>query len=89
MLRRLSKKLKEEEGCDLVIALNHMRLPEDTDMANENTSEVVDMIFGGHDHCYHSDLNPETGVYVLKSGTDFEVFTNMLVLFGVEEADFE
>mmetsp|Transcript_5008 Transcript_5008/g.7495 ORF Transcript_5008/g.7495 Transcript_5008/m.7495 type:complete len:157 (-) Transcript_5008:1020-1490(-) len=56
-LRRLSKKLKTEDKCDIIIALNHMRLPEDKDMAEKNTTDVVDMIFGGHDHCYHSDLN--------------------------------
>ena len=53
-------------------------------MAAVNSSEVVDIILGGHDHCYYSDLNEETGVYILKSGTDFEVFSNMVVLFGVE-----
>ena len=89
ILRQQSKLLKEEHHCDVVIALNHMRLPEDNDMAAKNSSEVVDLILGGHDHCYYSELNEETGVYVLKSGTDFEVFTNMLVLFEVEPDDFE
>jgi len=28
-LREHSKKLKEEDGCDLIIAINHMRVPND------------------------------------------------------------
>jgi len=81
-LRKYSEILKKEHRCDLVIALNHMRIPQDKDMAEQNT--CVDMIFGGHDHCYYSALNPSTDVFVLKSGTDFECFTNLTVLFGVE-----
>jgi 5'-nucleotidase len=56
-------------------------------MAASNT--CVDMVFGGHDHCYYSALNPSTDVFVLKSGTDFECFTNLTVLFGVEKYDQE
>ena len=61
-----------------------MRKNEDLDMASKNSSDVVDLIFGGHDHTYFTDLNQETNVYTLKSGTDFECFTNLIVLFGVE-----
>ena len=68
----------------MVVALNHMRVPEDRDMASKNNTQVVDMIFGGHDHCYLSELNQETGVLLVKSGTDFEVFTNLTVLFDIE-----
>ena len=48
-------------------------------------SWVLDMIFGGHDHSYVSFLNKETDVYIQKSGTDFEVFTNLTCLFDVEK----
>lgn len=43
------------------------------------------MIFGGHDHIYISYLNHHTDVYIQKSGTDFECFTNLTVLFGVNQ----
>ena len=33
VLREYSAKLKNEEKCDLVVALNHMRLPDDLIMA--------------------------------------------------------
>lgn len=52
-LQELSHKLKTEEKCDLVFALNHMRRPEDEDMMTQNACpQVVDMILGGHDHRY-------------------------------------
>jgi hypothetical protein len=66
-----------------------MRLPEDQKMAAENNQSVVDIAFGGHDHGYFRGLNEETDVFVQKSGTDFECFTNLTVLMDVEKADFE
>ena len=57
-------------------------------MAASNDNEIVDMIFGGHDHMYHIELNQNTGVHITKSGTDFECFTNLTTLFGVEEDQF-
>ena len=89
VLRETSKILKEEYKCDLIISINHMRSPEDEDMAESNQSpEVLDMIFGGHDHNYYRKLNPQSDVFLQKSGTDFECFTNLTVLFGVEKQDY-
>ena len=88
VLREQSKILKKEEKCDLIVAINHMRAPEDKDMAEKNSTDIVDMIFGGHDHSYISELNSNTNVYIQKSGTDFEVFTNLTVLFGVDEQEY-
>lgn len=88
-LKEWSKKLKEEHKCDYIVALNHVRLPDDEKMAAENSSDVVDMIFGGHDHCYARSLNADTNVFIQKSGTDFECFTNLTVLEGVELDDFK
>ena len=79
--------MKEEEKCDLIIALNHMRIPDDKAMANQNDTKIVDMIFGGHDHCYFTELDLETGVFIQKSGTDFETFGNITALFGVKPED--
>lgn len=38
------------QGCDYVIALTHMRTPNDIKLA-ENVNEI-DLILGGHDHVY-------------------------------------
>lgn len=57
-LRKYSAILKTEHKCDLIVALNHVRVPDDVKMAKENRSpDVVDMIFGGHDHTYFRELN--------------------------------
>lgn len=50
---RLSSMLREEEGCDIVIALTHMRQPNDERLAKLSTG--IDLILGGHDHVriYH------------------------------------
>ena len=62
-LKKYSQILKDQ-GCDLIISLNHMRSPDDRNMAEMNDTSVVDMLFGGHDHCYLHEMNPNTGVYI-------------------------
>ena len=87
-LKKYSKFLKEEKGCDLVITLTHMRMPRDEDLAEKNDTSVVDLVLGGHDHFYGMFLNKQTGIFTSKSGTDFEHFTNLTVLFGVSQAEY-
>lgn len=65
---RLGKMLKEEYFCDLVIALTHMRLPNDV-LAAESF-HFVDLILGGHDHDYYCGPS-KCGKMVVKSGTEF------------------
>ena len=66
-----------------------MKVANDRQMASTNTSDVVDLIFGGHDHTYVVELNQDTSVHIVKSSSDFECFTNLTVYMGVEEPDFE
>jgi 5'-nucleotidase len=86
-LQEHSALLKQQEDCDLVFALNHMRRPDDENMMAQNTHEVVDVILGGHDHSYVRHLNQDTNIYLVKSGCDFETFSNLTILFGVEKQD--
>lgn len=68
---RCARSLREA-GADVVIALTHMRLPNDERFARE--SEGVDLILGGHDHLYAvREIAREQGpsCAVVKSGTDF------------------
>lgn len=58
------------QGCDLVIALTHMRTPNDFKLANNATG--IDIILGGHDHVCEDDV--VNGIHVIKSGTDFRQF---------------
>ena len=50
----LASELKDSQNCDIVIALTHMRQPNDIKLA-EN-SPRIDLILGGHDH----DVQNET-----------------------------
>ena len=58
-------------------------------MAAKNNTDVVDIIFGGHDHTYFVELNKETDVHITKSASDFECFTNLTLYFGVELEDYQ
>ncbi|KAL2193964.1 Metallo-dependent phosphatase-like protein [Corynascus similis CBS 632.67] len=58
------------EGADIIIALTHMREPNDNKLAEQLGGENIDLILGGHDHYYaHSFIN---GTHVLRSGSDFK-----------------
>jgi 5'-nucleotidase len=52
--KRLAKMLKEKQGAEIVVALTHMRVPNDELLAHEVAE--VDIILGGHDH--HYDVKP-------------------------------
>ena len=64
---RLAAILRDEHGCDIIIALTHARLYNDRRMAKELRG--VDIILGGHDHDYHTEMIGD--VPLIKSGTDF------------------
>ena len=75
---RLGKFLKEDNKCDLVISLNHMRTNDDKKLALG--SNFIDFAQGGHDHILHSCfLN---GLLTQKSGVDFKTFSHIEVDIG-------
>jgi len=75
--RSLAQKLRAE-GVDYVIALTHMRWPNDIRLA-ENVEEI-DLILGGHDHDFgYREVN---GRMVIKSGTDFRNYALITLTFG-------
>ncbi|KAF7295257.1 25S rRNA adenine-N(1) methyltransferase [Mycena indigotica] len=64
---KLSKRLRGEQNCDIVIALTHCRVPNDIALArglnalspsaqNESFASLqgVDLVLGGHDHLYYA-----------------------------------
>ena len=67
--RRLAKKLRDHDGCEVVIALTHMREPNDERLARE--APEFDAVLGGHDHHYVAKTVEPHGTPVLKSGTEF------------------
>jgi 2',3'-cyclic-nucleotide 2'-phosphodiesterase (5'-nucleotidase family) len=48
--RDLALHLRQKEHCDLVIALTHMRAPNDERLARSVAE--IDVVLGGHDHDY-------------------------------------
>jgi len=66
---QLSTQLRNE-GCEIVIALTHMRTPNDIKLARNNAN--IDIILGGHDHVCEDHLI--NGIHIIKSGTDFRQF---------------
>lgn len=69
---QLAEELRNE-GCDVVIALTHMRTPNDIELAKRCPN--IDLILGGHDHVF--EANKINGTYVVKSGTDFRQFSKI------------
>lgn len=54
----------------MIVALTHMREPNDLKLAQKTSPGLIDIILGGHDHFYnHQKIN---STHVLRSGTDFK-----------------
>ncbi|XP_067145017.1 mannosylglucosyl-3-phosphoglycerate phosphatase-like isoform X2 [Centruroides vittatus] len=75
---KLAKQLKENDQVDFVIAITHMRFPNDCHLAEK--VEEIDLILGGHDHVY--DIKVVNGKYIIKSGSDFQKFSKITLTFG-------
>ncbi|KAF7455821.1 5'-nucleotidase, C-terminal domain-containing protein [Cryptosporidium felis] len=75
---RISKILREKDA-ELIIALTHMRAPNDELLARG--AEDIDLILGGHDHEYYGVKEIGNSV-VAKSGTDFRDLTVLLIRPG-------
>lgn len=75
--RTWCQKLREE-GCELVIALTHLRYHNDMYLAEKVPD--LDMILGGHDH-FDRKVNLHD-VLVCKSGTDFRQFSFIKARLG-------
>ncbi|OII75591.1 nucleotidase [Cryptosporidium ubiquitum] len=75
---RISKILREKDA-ELIIALTHMRAPNDELLAKG--AEDIDLILGGHDHEYYGVKEIGNSV-VAKSGTDFRDLTMIVIKPG-------
>lgn len=79
----LVKELKQQ-GCQLLIALTHMRIPNDVRLAKE--VQELDLVLGGHDH--HYEMREVGRTVVLKSGSDFREFSQIDVFFTGQQPHF-
>lgn len=90
--RKLARELRAD-GADVVIALTHMRWPNDRRLAQE--VDEIDIVLGGHDHDYGMETvnglrngKPKDKI-ILKSGTDFRELSALTLTFDEEELNFE
>ncbi|CAD8191402.1 unnamed protein product [Paramecium pentaurelia] len=65
----LCKYLRNELECNFIIALTHMRIPNDQILINTIEEGLIDLVLGGHDHLWHHEQIKQT--FYCKSGTNF------------------
>ena len=96
----MAEKLRNEEKCNFIIALTHMRLQHDLKFASEVPG--VDLVLGGHDHFYKAEAvtqkvkkeewksgdAEEKIVPLVKSGTDFVEFSEINISFDMDSSNF-
>lgn len=70
--RKLARELRAQ-GADIVVALTHMRAPNDHLLAAEVPE--IQLVLGGHDHDYLVERTEPHGTMLIKSGTDFREFS--------------
>lgn len=76
---RKQAEMLRREGAELVVAVTHMRAPNDKKLL-ESVSEI-DIVCGGHDHGYEVGLIQPHNNLLVKSGTDFRDITAVYVTF--------
>jgi len=76
--RRLARQLLEQ-GAEMVVALTHMRAPNDVKLA-ESVPEI-NLVLGGHDHGRLEQWVGPQRTLVLKSGTDFREMSLLTIHF--------
>lgn len=64
-----------------------MRMMDDIMFAKEQDCGL-DLVLGGNEDLYYRELFEDSEVFILKSGSDFFDFTNLIVLEGVSEEDY-
>lgn len=84
--RRVSKQLRTQENCDLIFCITHMENASDEALLTDGATDAnpdgndIDFVFGGHDHIYYIRKTGER--VLLKSGMDFEQFSNLKMWWG-------
>lgn len=78
-----AKKIGEQlrkDGAELVVALTHMRKPNDIKLADAIENHQIDFILGGHDHFY--EVFQQNNLWVIKGGFNWQHATKVDVIFG-------
>jgi len=92
----LVNQLRNNQLCDYVIALTHMRMHHDVKFAEQVPG--IGLVLAGHDHFYRlqgceskktSKSSLPTVVPVIKSGSDFEDYSEITLEFNVSQPEFD
>ncbi|CAD8112017.1 unnamed protein product [Paramecium sonneborni] len=67
---RTVKYLREEEKCEFIIGLTHMRVPNDHNLIYHLIDSKIDLVLGGHDHMIYCEKINQS--LFMKSGTNFK-----------------
>jgi len=78
--QRLADELRAQHNVDYVIALTHMRTPNDLNLIKHVTG--IDIFLGGHDHHYESEFINDK--WLIKSGSDFKELSVIEMAIGAE-----
>lgn len=81
---RVSAYLKNE-GCTMIFLVSHMSNISDEKVLTDDNS--VDLILGGHDHIFY--IRRLNNKVLVKSGSDFEYFSQLKVFFSKESPSTE
>ena len=84
--------LREEKGCNLIIALTHAWIINDQALAKGVPG--IDLILGGHDHDPYlentkSEGYPKKDVPLIKSGYDFHGLAVIDISLGIDAESYE
>lgn len=82
--KRIAPELRRQ-GAQIVIAMTHMRMPNDLSLAKlcgglDVGDSGIDLILGGHDH--HYEVDDVNGVLVAKAGAEFRYITEIVLDFS-------
>ncbi|KAL9641425.1 hypothetical protein ABK040_013354 [Willaertia magna] len=71
--REMVKELREIDKCDVIIALTHLTIAEDRELARQ--CKGIDVILGGHDHTCHTQM--QGSCFIHKAGHDAQWLTRI------------
>ena len=87
--QELSSTLRNDFGCRFVFSMNRMRMMDDIRFAKSQEYLSLDVLFAGNENIYYRELFEDSDVFMLKSGSDFHDFTNLIILDGVKQHEYE
>jgi 5'-nucleotidase/UDP-sugar diphosphatase len=77
----LVKELKEVDECDVIIALTHLSIAEDRELARR--VHGIDVMLGGHDHTPHTQTQGHT--FIHKAGVDAQYLARIKLYIEKKE----